>query len=43
MRHVVVVLVAIPLSLVMAVTFFPATLFDVCADSLRLLKAWRDA
>lgn len=43
MRYVVVVLVAIPLALVMAVTFLPTTLFAVCEDALRHLKAWRDA
>lgn len=43
MRHVVVVLAAIPLALVMAVTFFPTTIFVACEDALRHLRVWRDA
>lgn len=43
MRHILVTLAAIPLSLVMAVTFIPATIFALCHVAFTHLVAWRDA
>lgn len=42
MRRVVVVLAAIPLAFVMAVTVVPTTVFWLCDGAMRRLVEWRD-